>query len=38
LLIRQNPKLAFRDFEAAANAEYAQAWYRIGVLLISLTC
>lgn len=29
-LIPRNPKVAFRDFEAAANAEYAQAWYKIG--------
>ena len=29
-IIAKNPKTAFRDFEAAANAEYAPAWYRIG--------
>ncbi|KAK7014138.1 hypothetical protein VNI00_019375 [Paramarasmius palmivorus] len=28
--IKPNPRSAFRDFEAAARAGYARAWYRIG--------
>ncbi|GLB33763.1 putative HCP-like protein [Lyophyllum shimeji] len=28
--IQPNPRIAFRDFETAAKAGYAQAWFRLG--------
>ncbi|KAI6043888.1 HCP-like protein [Pisolithus marmoratus] len=28
--VQHNPRLAFRDFEAAARFGYAQAWFRLG--------
>ncbi|KAF8643382.1 hypothetical protein AX16_009052 [Volvariella volvacea WC 439] len=28
--IQRNPRIAFRDFEAAARAGYAAAWFRLG--------
>ena len=28
--IKQNPRSAFRDFEAAARGGYAAAWFRLG--------
>ena len=28
--VQQNPRIAFRDFEQAARAGYAQAWFRLG--------
>lgn len=28
--IQHNPRVAFRDFEHAARAGYAQAWFRLG--------
>lgn len=28
--VPHNPRLAFRDFEQAARAGYAQAWFRLG--------
>ncbi|KAF7970322.1 hypothetical protein HWV62_24400, partial [Athelia sp. TMB] len=29
-LVKQNPRAAFRDFEAAARGGYAAAWFRLG--------
>lgn len=28
--VQHNPRVAFRDFEQAARAGYAQAWFRLG--------
>jgi TPR repeat protein len=28
--VPHNPRIAFRDFEQAARAGYAQAWFRLG--------
>ena len=28
--VQHNPRIAFRDFEQAARAGYAQAWFRLG--------